>query len=929
MVSIESVNVFCGNKSRYCKQVKKDTLIFVREFKSLTDFRHLMNFYMSNIEASDFQYRLVNYEERLYLLIDINPKFEIGKRLFILNDRYEYLEDIIKAETSSRKGSFYNSEEIRTEAKKILVRLEGMGFLDTKINTSKKQENGKYDVSFNIDIGSALELKRSSVACKNKFIRRNIESFVSDFKNQVFDKGLFTEKFKNLKQRLFDYGYYFLDVNYKYWILQSNNVNLKITCTNERLVDFKIISKDKNINKAKFQRFIKKKLSGSLINVNFELQKIFKEYFTERGYLEPRVIVTKNIVKAKGEFGDIDRYSITIPTLEYIRVRGIRFRGNRYIGNAKLEDLARKFSTDLASVNKFDQVFYNLLKNKIKRTYIQQGFLSVKVDFGIERSSNGLKIAYDIKEGIQTVVKRISISGLKQPEIIDRVRAILEIRIGNFFDPVLFESRIKEIEAYLRSLGYYYANIADENDNSTVEYGPYNREVFINLNIKLGRKYYIENIYITGIRKTKRKIINRKIDFKKRSLLTPSLIKDINSRVASLGLFKKYSVNLIDRDLSNLKDILIQLDENDYGLVELAPGFRTDIGLKLSSKLSLLNLNGENQVFSVNGSVNQRISQSGIDSARESSEANLLEYSGKLNYSNPDIFYSYWDYANSLSFSKKRFYSFDAEILKMGHTFSKEYNDIVSFNLNYQLERISQFHATKIENNGRFRIGTLTPGIAFDFRDNPIRPTRGAFFDLSCEFAHPNFLSQNEKNLVFNFYKLVLRNRFYLPLGDRTVLAISAVAGVQKNLAREVITDEFGNTRNRGVIPSIKVFRLSGVDSVRGYGEDEINYIKSSGRKNDISTLTIDNKAYMSNIKIEPRYFFNDNAVLGVFLDGGTVQVDHFVPLELRASIGLSFKFYTPVGAFDVAYGHKLNRQKTSDGENESAGRFHFTIGFF
>jgi outer membrane protein insertion porin family len=85
----------------------------------------------------------------------------------------------------------------------------------------------------------------------------------------------------------------------------------------------------------------------------------------------------------------------------------------------------------------------------------------------------------------------------------------------------------------------------------------------------------------------------------------------------------------------------------------------------------------------------------------------------------------------------------------------------------------------------------------------------------------------------------------------------------------------------------------------------------------------------MTNIKIEPRYFLTDNAVVGFFLDGGNVQVDHYVPFELRTSVGLSFKYYTPVGSFDLAYGHKLNRQKTPDGELESSGRLHFTIGFF
>jgi outer membrane protein insertion porin family len=42
-----------------------------------------------------------------------------------------------------------------------------------------------------------------------------------------------------------------------------------------------------------------------------------------------------------------------------------------------------------------------------------------------------------------------------------------------------------------------------------------------------------------------------------------------------------------------------------------------------------------------------------------------------------------------------------------------------------------------------------------------------------------------------------------------------------------------------------------------------------------------------------------------------------------RSSVGIGLHYFTPIGPVGIYYGHKLNRR-----EGESAGRFHFTLGF-
>jgi outer membrane protein insertion porin family len=101
----------------------------------------------------------------------------------------------------------------------------------------------------------------------------------------------------------------------------------------------------------------------------------------------------------------------------------------------------------------------------------------------------------------------------------------------------------------------------------------------------------------------------------------------------------------------------------------------------------------------------------------------------------------------------------------------------------------------------------------------------------------------------------------------------------------------------------------------------------SSGQ--DISEVRVDDKAYMTVLKVEPRYFINDALMAGVFYDAGRIFVNSMELGELRESVGLSFKVITPVGTLDFDYGIKLLRKKNPDGSLEDPGRFHVSIGFF
>jgi outer membrane protein insertion porin family len=373
-------------------------------------------------------------------------------------------------------------------------------------------------------------------------------------------------------------------------------------------------------------------------------------------------------------------------------------------------------------------------------------------------------------------------------------------------------------------------------------------------------------------------------------------------------------------------DLIVKVSEREYGLIELAPGYRTDLGLKLTGTVSYTNIGGMNRAVTLRSQVNQRFSYQTLDPTRRQQKRQFLEHNTSLTYTQGDIFNTSIDSSVGGSYQRKRFYSFDADIARANFTLTRDITRKLSTSARYQIENIVQSDATEARDNGSFRIGAITPSLTYDLRNSATLPIKGAFFNLSCEFANPFFGSQKENDLTINYYKLVSRNRFYIPHKYGTV-AISMVAGTQKNLARDIVERD-GLSQTEGYIPNIKVFRLTGMDIVRGFNDEEINRVTGDS-KDDISEVKIDDRAYLANFKIEPRYFINDTLMAGVFYDAGRVFVNQVNLGELRDSVGVTFKILTPVGTLDFDYGIKLLRERNKNGSLEDPGRFHVSIGFF
>lgn len=901
------------------------------EYRSLVHFKETLRIMASDGGYQSFFYEIVEINNQHKLIIDfilkpivkeINIKFTNNS---VDSDPAQYL--------SIREGDFFEIQKLEENIQALKKKLETMGYPDNEVIFDTVEQNNQTIINISITLGKPRVFKKIRTNASSKYIQEYLNKKFYELYNKPFDVNRFKLFLDDAQKELFSYGYYLLNLDFAA-IFKGKRVILDINVSNDKLFafDFQNLHEERRnvIHSLVIDLF--RKYKRVLPEQN--LRQAILEFYRKKALLNVDVKITTSQFKNK-YLETINLYRIEFHEKNKTRVKSLIFNGSDFYTPNELLKLYKREAFELASIDYYDEDFLDYFVGYLKTRYIKDGYVQANIQGPMNTFSEDkteVKIEFDIQEGQRSIIRSIEFAGLPE-DYESKVRDVLKNKVDLPFNPIELTEDIRRVASTLQENGYYFAEVENANEDSLVQYSKSGRDVSIKYVINTGPMVHLNRVLFIGNNKTRKKALLRRIYLDKGDTITPSKTKEIETNLASMGLFTSVSVTPMRHNSKNTAtDLIVKLVEREFGLVEFAPGFRTDLGLKLTGTISYLNIGGMNRSVSLREQLNQRLNYQTFDPRRRQERKSMIEHSTSLNYSESYIFNSEIDYASSLSYQRKRFYSFDADIFRWSHTFTRDLTRTLSSSIRYQYEQIAQWDATQARDNGSFQIGAITPGLVWDLRNSPILPVKGAMFNLSCEFANPYFLSQKTQDLTINYYKLISRNRFYIPF-ERGTVAISVLAGVQENLATKLVRDANGNPvivdgvkQTEGYIPNIKVFRLTGADIIRGFTDEEANRLLDGS---DISQARIQKRAYLADIKIEPRYIINDNFMAGVFYDAGRVFVDQVDMGELRDSVGLTFKILTPVGTLDFDYGRKLLRKRNAGGNLEDPGRFHVSIGFF
>ena len=819
-----------------------------------------------------------------------------------------------------QKGDKFSKRDMNLFVDNLRVFLETKGYKKAQIKVDQNKKDNKLFIDVIIDVGEIQRVRKVKIIAKREVVRAMTPGF-EKFKNKPWDKSNFEVKLSQIIQGYQGEGYYFLKIQIVKVEKDTNNFVIPVVKINLGPRLGFDIKGNKTLLRGEILSKFKELFSGIGGDINpLKIKQSIKSLYQEKGIYYSKIkVLEAKIHRSKDQ--EIKSYFIKINEGEKIPLIELNFQGILRVHKDNLKKYFFKRGSLLSQKGYLDEIDLKDFTQDLRRYYFKRGFLFVKIVGPRIRKSldNGARVSFRIVEGKQVFWKSFNWPGVPNTIKQDILKRITN-KENSPVNIVDFKDDINNIEYLLKEHGYFFAQILNKNSSDVIKYSKDYLSAEMNLRLSLGEVVKFNDIVIVGLRSTRKEVIMREIILKKREKITPSKIQSLKSRLSRLGIFNSVSVYPFLSESRERANILISVREKKFGFLELAPGFRSDIGFKLSSNVGYNNLFGRNHTMTLKTQINQRLDFSSFDERRRESKDKSLEFKGALVYDWPYFMSVPIDMSASFSYSRNKFRSFDADITRGSLIFRKNWMDSLSTTIRYQIEDNKQFDTTDPEDAGSFSIGSITPGITLDFRNRSIAPSSGGILNLSAELARPYLGSKDGKKEI-NYNKFTARNSFYFPCGENIVFAFSFATGIQKNLERE------------RAIPSIKVFRLNGVDRIRGFSSNEANRLNISdlGFPN-IDHIDVYDKVYFVNFKLEPRYSFSDSLLLAPFLDAGRIMIDSYRPFDLRMSLGLSLKFITPVGMLNFDYGVKLKREEFIDGTEsarDSFGRFHLTIGSF
>jgi outer membrane protein insertion porin family len=540
-----------------------------------------------------------------------------------------------------------------------------------------------------------------------------------------------------------------------------------------------------------------------------------------------------------------------------------------------------------------------LLQQDLRRIY-DMGYFTDKIKATPVATRQGIQLRISVEEN--TPVTGINVVGNTVINPAD-IQALFASQTGMPQNINQLNNTIKQIEKLYADKGYVLAQV------KTIDDDP---DGVINLEINEGK---LADVQFIGNRKTKPFVLERNMLTKKGQVYNEKALSDDMKRLFATGAFTDVRrVITASPNNPNEYNLTVELDEKRTGAISLGGGVDTGTGFFGSVGYTDPNFLGRQQNLSTAFSVG-----SGVIQRESSTQARTRNYQFDVGWSTPSLFNT--NNALSTNLFGRDMSSFNVPLgverrvgadvgwsrplEKLGPNYSGglglkgENVRLRDFASDRDLRR---FGIDRSERRGQLDGGTfltLTPTLAFDNRDNRFNPTSGWFNTVSLG---------GSLGVGANSYGVSSVNlRKYVKLRDGMTLALNAQGG------RSIMGD----------MPEFNMFRLGGVNTVRGFSEGGLGI----GSGYTMATAELRTRVpFISNIKKFP---LKDTLTAAFFADAGTLFSESkynslFDRAGFGASVGAGLRFNVPgLGPIRIDYAIPI----TKGGDNDYIRRFNFGVG--
>lgn len=627
--------------------------------------------------------------------------------------------------------------------------------------------------------------------------------------------------------------------------------------------------------------------TGSILNIftiktNIEqLQAMYKE----KNY--HNIKITYSVHDQENNQADIE---FIFEEGKKIRIKKITFQGNRTFPDKKLKKLIsaseKGFFSWLTSSGELNPEDLSQDAARLMAFYHTEGFIHAKVgDPVVDFEDKGIFITFKIEEGERFKVGTIDMEGnLIIPK--SRLMPGLQIAKEPFFNRETVRKDILWLTDLYADAGYAFADISPLTREDSV-----NRLVDITYSAQKRGRVYFEDITISGNTSTRDKVIRRELSIHEQGLYSGSRLKRSVRNLHRLDFFEDVKVDTPKGSAEDRMNVNIGLVEKPTGTFTFGAGYSTVDDFFVTGSVSQRNLFGRGQILKLSGQVG------GISDLYN------------LSFTEPWMFDIPLSGSISVYRTGRDYDTYDKTSTGGGLSVSYPIYDYTRASLAYRyditdLTDITEDASDNIkELEGKNATSAITTALSYDSRDRAFNTTQGQDHNLAYTFAGLG------GDIGFN--KVVGELGWYIPVYKGLVTFLHGKSGFVKQ-------------RDGYTLPDYEKFYLGGMNSVRGFGFQDIN-IKTVNSAGQISE---EGGESFVQFNFELTYpFFKDLGIVGVvFYDTGNVFPDESIDLgSLRQAAGYGIRWYSPIGPIRIEGGHILDPRE-EDGE-DSGVNWEFSMG--
>jgi outer membrane protein insertion porin family len=507
--------------------------------------------------------------------------------------------------------------------------------------------------------------------------------------------------------------------------------------------------------------------------------------------------------------------------------------------------------------------------------------VSPQLTFSPDRRS--VAITLEVVEGPQQRVSAVEISGSETLPLA-QAHAAIALQPGEPFRQYMLKSDENTLAALISEKGFPHVTVTG---SATPESDP--TDLKLHYAIDQGPAVVNGHISYAGNLRTRQSLLDREAGLQAGAPFSLKQATTAQRNLRNLDAFNSVQFTTVGlREKWEQIEFFADLEEKKPYFFELQGGYQSDTGFFADTRLGDRNLFGLNRRLSLGGQINQ------------------TGYRAELELQDPNL----WGTGTTAALSV-----FSERIEEFNKNFeTRAYGAVLGFNRKWyenwrggvstRLERREQIATgdgeitdTAVE-LGRRTLIVTTPSLQYDTRDSFIRPTQGLFANLGVD------ISKGVENPEDDFLKYRLEGRgFWSPLTRLTLAGATRLGHIEP----------YGGS---GDVPEDQLFYLGGIGDVRGFEENLLRFDANGDAVGGLSSLSG---------SLEARIDLGLDFELTLFYDIGRISDSDGAVGEngWRDSLGAGVRYITPIGPIGILYGHKLDQRS-----GESAGQFHFSIGY-